>query len=126
MIIMQARHAEIYGAKGILMYTDPRDSAMDGVDSVYPESWWMPPTGVQRGSVLLFEGDPLTPFYPSISKYIFRKLVIRFSSSSSKLYTKITFSYLLLTIHQKVSYSIHLSFISHHHIMMNVIICTLE
>ena len=34
---------------------------------VYPEGPWRPASGVQRGSVFLGEGDPLTPGYPSTS-----------------------------------------------------------
>jgi hypothetical protein len=32
---------------------------------VYPNGEFMPNTGVQRGSVALIDGDPLTPNYPS-------------------------------------------------------------
>lgn len=32
---------------------------------VYPQTVWMPNGGAQRGSLKNFNGDPLTPFYPS-------------------------------------------------------------
>jgi len=52
------------GAIGCLIYSDPRDSGY-GQGDVYPRGSFMPPDGVQRGSVLditLYPGDPLTPF----------------------------------------------------------------
>ncbi len=33
---------------------------------MYPESFWLPGTGVQRGSLALADGDPLTPNWPSV------------------------------------------------------------
>ncbi len=51
------------GALGMILYTDPANYASG--DSTYPKSWWMPPDGVQRGTVMDGEGDPLTPGYPS-------------------------------------------------------------
>jgi hypothetical protein len=33
---------------------------------VYPNSFWLPETGMQRGSLLIVDGDPQTPNYPSI------------------------------------------------------------
>ena len=49
------------------MYSDPADytGLNDGDDRVYPDTWWLPPDGVQRGSVFTGAGDPLTPGYPS-------------------------------------------------------------
>ena len=47
-----------------MLYSDPADYAVDGVEQVYPNSWWLPDTGVQRGS-LNVNGDVLTPGYPS-------------------------------------------------------------
>ncbi|XP_023932658.1 N-acetylated-alpha-linked acidic dipeptidase 2-like [Lingula anatina] len=59
-------NAENFGAKGILIYSDPADYAIDGETSVYPDSWWLPGTGVQRGTVYNGEGDPSTVGYPSL------------------------------------------------------------
>jgi hypothetical protein len=33
---------------------------------VYPNSFWLPGTGVQRGTLSLSDGDPLTPNWPSV------------------------------------------------------------
>lgn len=56
-----------YGAVGVAMYTDPADYAAEGTDTedVYPHTWWLPPTGVQRGTVYAENGDPLTPGFPA-------------------------------------------------------------
>lgn len=50
------------------MYTDPSDFNMAG-EATYPSSWWMPDTGVQRGTVGP-DGDFLTPFYPAKGTFI--------------------------------------------------------
>ena len=63
-------NAEKYNASGIVMYTDPSDFNIDGAKT-YPDSWWMPNTGVQRGTVGT-DGDYLTPFYPA-KDYAYRK-----------------------------------------------------
>lgn len=54
-----------HGAIGIIIYSDPADYSIDVNDPVYPDSWWLPGTGVQRGTVMVGKGDPLTPGYPS-------------------------------------------------------------
>ena len=62
----QANQAHLHGAKGIIIYSDPADYAVDGESSqVYPRDWWLPPSGTQRGTILLGSGDPLTPGYPA-------------------------------------------------------------
>ena len=66
----QASMAESRGAAGVIFYTDPADYAVMGTESVYPDTVMMPPTGVQLGTVKLTDGDPLTPFYPSIGIFI--------------------------------------------------------
>ncbi|MBN3300977.1 FOLH1 carboxypeptidase, partial [Amia calva] len=58
--------ASDYGCVGVILYSDPADYTVDGGGRVYPEDWWLPGSGVQRGTLLMVEGDPLTPFYPSI------------------------------------------------------------
>ena len=68
-ILFQAKHAEQFGALGLIMYSDPADYAL-GNTKVYPENSFLPPTGVQRGSLKIL-GDPLTPGYPSIGACLF-------------------------------------------------------
>jgi N-acetylated-alpha-linked acidic dipeptidase len=62
---IKAREAEVRGAVGLLLYSDP---ANDGFvrGEVYPEGPMRPPRGVQRGSVLNATGDPSTPNGPSL------------------------------------------------------------
>ncbi|KAJ3217327.1 hypothetical protein HDU67_008129 [Dinochytrium kinnereticum] len=65
---LKVRGAELAGAKGVIIYSDPKD---DGYKrgKVYPEGPWRPATGVQRGSVQylsIYSGDPLTPFEPAL------------------------------------------------------------
>ncbi|XP_064110762.1 N-acetylated-alpha-linked acidic dipeptidase 2-like [Macrobrachium nipponense] len=60
-------HAEQRGAKGVILYSDPRDVALEGWEpqEVYPNTFWLPGSGMQRGETLLVDGDPLTPGWPS-------------------------------------------------------------
>ncbi|XP_055880856.1 putative N-acetylated-alpha-linked acidic dipeptidase [Biomphalaria glabrata] len=59
--------AASYGAIGIIIYSDPYDYTgfKEGDYRVYPDTWWLPSTGVQRGTVFTGDGDPLTPGYPA-------------------------------------------------------------
>eukprot|EP00064_Thunnus_orientalis_P005636 superscaffoldBa00000562_g5650 len=61
----KAINAAPYGVIGVLVYTDPldiNDGFMSDVDETYPHSWYMPPSGVERGSFKNLYGDPLTPY----------------------------------------------------------------
>ncbi|XP_046330416.2 N-acetylated-alpha-linked acidic dipeptidase 2-like isoform X2 [Haliotis rufescens] len=57
--------AEKHGAIGVILYSDPWDYRPAHVKDVYPKTWWLPPTGAQRGSVYEGDEDPLTPGYPA-------------------------------------------------------------
>ncbi|XP_012946196.1 putative N-acetylated-alpha-linked acidic dipeptidase [Aplysia californica] len=52
-----------YGAAGVIMFLDPADVTgyNMGDPRVYPDTWWLPPSGSQRGTVFTGSGDPLTP-----------------------------------------------------------------
>lgn len=74
--IVIARYGEIYrgdivanaasrGAVGVVIFSDPLDYASNNTEGYYPESEWLPPGGVQRGSVFQGIGDPLTPGWAS-------------------------------------------------------------
>lgn len=55
--------AQQYGAKGVLIYSDPADDGYFRGDS-YPKGPYRPASGVQRGSVQflpIYPGDPQTP-----------------------------------------------------------------
>ena len=60
--------AEDYGAVGVILYSDPQDYAPSGTDDncCYPNTVMMPDSAVPAGTVYLRDGDPLTPFYPSV------------------------------------------------------------
>lgn len=51
------------GAVGVVIYTDKRDY---GGDDCFPASKWMPPSGVQVGTVYNGLGDPTTPGWASV------------------------------------------------------------
>ncbi|MFG2000735.1 M28 family peptidase [Spirillospora sp. NPDC048911] len=60
---VKPREAAKYGAKGVLIYSDPADDGFTR-GKVYPEGPWRAADGIQRGSVaqiMLAAGDPLTP-----------------------------------------------------------------
>jgi len=64
----KAENAAVAGCSGLIIFMDPSTVAMQGTDEadVYPNTFWMPGTAVQRGSLALADGDPLTPNWPSL------------------------------------------------------------
>uniref|UniRef100_A0A8C0GEP5 Aminopeptidase NAALADL1 n=1 Tax=Chelonoidis abingdonii TaxID=106734 RepID=A0A8C0GEP5_CHEAB len=68
----KVKNAELVGAKGVILYSDPDDYCAPGVDS-FPNGWNLPGGGAQRGNVLNLNGagDPLTPGYPA-KEYTYR------------------------------------------------------
>ncbi|KAF6141717.1 hypothetical protein GIB67_027895 [Kingdonia uniflora] len=72
--VILARYGEIYrgdivknayevGAIGVVVYTDKKD--FGGGDKWFPDDKWMPPSGVQVGTVYNGAGDPTTPGWAS-------------------------------------------------------------
>ncbi|KAI4380007.1 hypothetical protein MLD38_006241 [Melastoma candidum] len=53
------------GCIGVIVYTDRKDFGGGDSGNWFPNGRWMPPTGVQVGSVLLVKGDPTTPGWAS-------------------------------------------------------------
>ncbi|KAM4701184.1 N-acetylated-alpha-linked acidic dipeptidase 2-like isoform 2-T2 [Discoglossus pictus] len=62
----KVKNAMLFGAKGIILYSDPADYCAPGVEP-YPDGWNLPGGAAQRGNVLNLNGagDPLTPGYPA-------------------------------------------------------------
>uniref|UniRef100_A0A8C5A081 N-acetylated-alpha-linked acidic dipeptidase-like protein n=1 Tax=Gadus morhua TaxID=8049 RepID=A0A8C5A081_GADMO len=61
----KAINAAPYGVVGVLVYSDPldiNDGLMSDSNETYPHSWYMPPSGVERGSFNTDYGDLLTPY----------------------------------------------------------------
>ncbi|KAJ0766493.1 putative glutamate carboxypeptidase [Helianthus annuus] len=75
--IVLARYGQIYrgdivenaydaGAIGVLIYSDRKDYGGGGGSTKwFPDDKWLPPSGVQVGSVFNGAGDPTTPGWPS-------------------------------------------------------------
>ncbi|KAL5481832.1 hypothetical protein EMCRGX_G022084 [Ephydatia muelleri] len=61
----QAHLAQMYGCSALIIYSDPEDYAPSGT-LVYPNGPSLPPYGLQRGTLLEPEGDPLTNGVPSL------------------------------------------------------------
>lgn len=72
MCLIQAINAAPYGVIGVLVYTDPldiNDGLMSDVNETYPHSWYLPPSGVERGSFNTHYGDMLTPYLAAKGKH---------------------------------------------------------
>ena len=59
----KTENANNAGCVGVLIYSDPLDYAKEGVEpeNTFPNTRYLPATGVQRGSLFAAAGDPLTP-----------------------------------------------------------------
>merc|ERR1719167_2037780 len=64
----KAENGARFGCAALIIFSDPMDVAQDGADPehVYPNSFWIGGTGVQRGSLSTIDGDPETPNWPSV------------------------------------------------------------
>ena len=63
----KAHLAQAYGCSALVIYSDPQQYAPNGT-SVYPDGPSLPPYGVQRGTLIGAQGDPLTSGVPAIGK----------------------------------------------------------
>nr|QHX41452.1 N-acetylated-alpha-linked acidic dipeptidase [Halisarca dujardinii]QIZ30868.1 N-acetylated-alpha-linked acidic dipeptidase [Halisarca dujardinii] len=66
--------AQQNGCLGLVIYSDPIDYGPKKGFPAYPNGWSLPETGLQRGTVMLMDGDPLTPLHPSIPDVYRRSL----------------------------------------------------
>lgn len=64
-VCLQVANAANYGAIAAILYSDPADYALQGgePENTYPNTAWLPASGVQRGSLYTMpgNGDPQTP-----------------------------------------------------------------
>ena len=87
----QAAHATKYGAIGLILFSDPADYAVDNDLGVYPDTWYLPGTGVQRGSLHIpfgLGGDPLSQGYPAYGERPFPLSAQLLSTKADKEKTK--------------------------------------
>jgi len=59
--------ADDHKVKAIILYSDPDQYSPYGKS--YPDSWYLPEDGVQRGTVLRIRGDPLSNGYPALDGF---------------------------------------------------------
>ena len=59
----KVKHCQDAGAIGVILFSDPGDVAVQGTEkeNVYPNTIFLPGSGVQRGSTFIGDGDPLSP-----------------------------------------------------------------
>ena len=64
----KVKNCENAGAIGVIMFSDPGDVAVQGTEpeNVYPNTIFLPGSGVQRGSTKFGKGDALSPGWPSV------------------------------------------------------------
>jgi len=63
-VLLKIQFAEIYGATGVLLFDD-RSASPILANYIYPNGEFLPRDGVQRGSLMVTDGDPYTSNYPS-------------------------------------------------------------
>ena len=64
----KVKNCEDAGAIGVILFSDPGDVAVQGTEpeNVYPNTIFLPGSGIQRGSTFIGDGDPLSPEWPSV------------------------------------------------------------
>uniref|UniRef100_A0A670ZM55 PA domain-containing protein n=1 Tax=Pseudonaja textilis TaxID=8673 RepID=A0A670ZM55_PSETE len=68
--VAKAINGAKFGVIGVVVYTDPADinDGKSSPEETYPHSWYMPRSGVERGSFKTGFGDLLTPYFPAKRK----------------------------------------------------------
>uniref|UniRef100_A0A915AJ70 Glutamate carboxypeptidase 2 n=1 Tax=Parascaris univalens TaxID=6257 RepID=A0A915AJ70_PARUN len=84
----KVRNAQMNGATGAILYSDPAEVARMGPypEKVYPNTEWMPLEGAQRGTIMMGNGDPLSPLYPS-KKDLYRPKTVQEAKNDGTLPT---------------------------------------
>ena len=64
----KVKNCQDAGAIGVILFSDPGDVAVQGTEpeNVYPNTIFLPGSGVQRGSTYIGDGDPLSPEWASV------------------------------------------------------------
>lgn len=62
----KVRNAEEAGAAAVVLYSDPAEDGFRYGD-VYPKGDWRPPGSIMRRSVVISDGDPLSPGWASVA-----------------------------------------------------------
>ncbi len=64
----KVQNAEVAGCGAAILFSDPAEVAAEGTseNDVYPATFWLPGSGMQRGSIYMDDGDPETPRWPSL------------------------------------------------------------
>lgn len=64
----QVENAENAGCTGLILFSDPEEVAAEGTRpiDVYPNTFWLPEDGMQRGTLFNGDGDPETTLWPSL------------------------------------------------------------
>ncbi len=60
--------AQERGALGCILYSDPVD--WSPFKAFYPKGWELPGTGLQIGTIIREQGDPLSREYPAKGEFI--------------------------------------------------------
>ncbi|KAK8780370.1 hypothetical protein V5799_018287 [Amblyomma americanum] len=66
----KVRNAERMGAAAVVVFIDASDVAPRGEEQPFPESIWVGGSAIQRGSAAYIRGDPLTPGYPAVDRFV--------------------------------------------------------
>ena len=64
----QVNNAQVRGAAGCILFSDPEQWNPSGKSAQYPNGWELPDTGIQRGTIVRRQGDALSREYPSKGK----------------------------------------------------------
>jgi len=61
----KVNNAQVRGAAGCILFSDPEQWNPSGKSAQYPNGWELPDTGIQRGTIVRRQGDALSREYPS-------------------------------------------------------------
>jgi len=85
------------GGIGMIMFSDPAEVAPFGTDpsQLYPNTMFLPGSGVQRGSTFIGDGDPLSPDWPSVPnayRFLFPHICVRLTDGTARIFFPLSLS----------------------------------